>query len=104
MAQMPSVGRIVHYRLTEADALRINKRRADFDAHRRTGEYKDTGYMAHYGNTVSVGDVFPAIVVRAFESVHGVNAQVFLDGTESLWVTSIAEGDKPGHWSWPPRT
>ena len=33
----------------------------------------------------------------------GVNGQVFLDGNDSLWVTSAKEGTTPGTWCWPER-
>lgn len=31
----------------------------------------------------------------------GINGQVFLDGNDTLWVTSADEGTEPGQWSWP---
>lgn len=81
-----SVGRIVHYRLTAQDAGEINGRRV-------TRTYA-------VGNTVGVGDVLPMVVVRVW-GVEGVNGQVFLDGNDTLWVTSRPEGTEPGMWSWP---
>lgn len=99
---IPSVGRIVHYVLREVDVERIMRRRRDFENHRRDDDYKDRGYMAHFGNDVRAGDVLPAIIVRAWGE-HTVNAQVYLDGTDTLWMTSIPEGEGPGTWSWPPR-
>ena len=98
----PSIGRIVHYTLSESDAERITKRRADFAAHVKSDGYADTGYVAHYGNGVRAGDVFPAIIIRAWAD-DSVNAQVFLDGTDTFWITSHREGEGPGTWSWPPR-
>lgn len=107
----PTIGRIVRYTLTEADADAINKRRADFDAHKRTlagtpdpGHRGATGHVAHVGNHASAGDTYPAMVVRVFdEAKPTANLQVHLDGTDTYWATSRAEGDGNGFWTWPPR-
>lgn len=105
----PTLGRIVHYKLTEQDAVMINRRRDDFDAF-RLGDgrgKRGTGHVAHVGNTVRGGDVFPARVVRVFPGGtedNGVcNLQVDLDGTDTYWATSRIEGDEAGQWTWPPR-
>lgn len=88
--QAPSVGRIVHYRLSEGDASVI--------AHQRLT------VGSPQSNAAQAGDVYPAIVVRVFDpSVTTANLQVFLDGTDSYWATSRQEGDDPGTWFWPPR-
>lgn len=103
MATTPTLGRVVLFTVSEQDADAINKRRADF-AHHRTGEtYQDTGYVAHYGNTVRAGDVFPATVVRVFEAAGSANLHVQLDGTDTYWATSVSEGEGPRTWAWPPR-
>lgn len=106
----PTVGRIVHYKLNDADARAINVRRADADAYRRksprgeAGEAGATGHVAHAGNHVAVGEVYPALVVRVFDpSVTTANLQVLLDGNDTYWATSRVEGEEPGQWSWPPR-
>ncbi|NUS74950.1 MAG: hypothetical protein HOV70_01955 [Streptomyces sp.] len=98
----PSVGRIVHYRLTADDAQDINRKRDDYQA---TGGSQDrTGYVGHAGNWVAGGDVFPAIIVRVWdESTVTCNLQVLLDGCDTYWATSRAEGAETGHWSWPER-
>lgn len=98
----PSIGRIVLYTLTEDDAQAINKRRVDFDQHRKTDAYTDTGYVAHYGNEARAGDTYPAVVIRVW-SDDLVNAKVLLDGTDTYWATSRPQGDEAGHWNWPPR-
>lgn len=98
----PTIGRVVHYYLTSEDAVRTNKRRMDFAQERQNSEYRDTGYMAHFGNTVSEGDVVPLVVTRVFNE-HTINGQALLDGNDTLWVTSASEGAVPGNWSWPPR-
>lgn len=101
----PTIGRIVHYTLGKDDAAAVNRRRADaLDpyARRRTGD--QTGFVLHTGNTVSEGDVLPAMVVRAFPAHPGVvSLQVYLDGNDTFWATSRREGDTPYAWHWPER-
>lgn len=98
----PSIGRIVHYVLTEADVDKINKRRWDFERHQRSDEYRDTGYIAHFGVTPEDGEVVPLIITRVVTE-HIISGQAFLDGSDTLWVSPIVEGEGPGTWSWPPR-
>lgn len=107
----PSVGRIVHYTLTEQDAAAINKRRDDFQAFRTNfsgpsdpGQAGSDGHVAHIGNHATAGDTYPAMIVRVFhpESTTA-NLQVFLDGNDTYWATSRAEGEGEFHWAWPPR-
>lgn len=106
----PTIGRIVLYTLTAADAEMIERRRIT------TGEIQDrikegewpVGAQAHLGNPVKEGDAFPAIIVRVREGLTGmVNLRVLLDGTDEFWATSrhMCEGDSttPGQWFWPPR-
>jgi hypothetical protein len=101
----PSIGRIVHYTLSEQDADAINRRRADAIRGRTADEH--SGVILHSGNTTNAGDVYPAIVVRVFPGgteANGVcNLQVLLDGNDTYWATSRAEGDGQLHWCWPPR-
>lgn len=90
----PSLGRIVHYTLSDYNAEYVNEIR------QTTGR----------GNKVEPGDRFPMIIVRVHSNdpsdvgpdTH-VNGQVFLDGTDVLWVTSVGVGDGPGHFTWPER-
>jgi hypothetical protein len=106
----PSVGRIVHYTLTEYDAQAINQRREDASAFQRSvtvrpepGERGRTGHVLHVGNTAREGDAYPAMIVRTFGETT-VNLQVHLDGDDTYWATSRMEGDgSPGTWIWPPR-
>lgn len=84
---LPTLGRTVHYKLTQQDAEAIN--------HRRT----DRGIVA---NMAAEGQTFPAEVVRTFGG-EAVNLQVHLDGPDIYWATSRCEGDVPGRWIWPPR-
>ena len=96
----PSIGRIVHYRLTEQDAVVTNRRRA----RHLTGW--PMGTQAHVGNGVVLGELVPLIVTQVWPNEHrldldGVNGQCILDGNDSLWVTSVKEGVEPGTWRWP---
>lgn len=93
----PTIGRIVHYTLSEYDADAIMQRRA------AGGTVSD---MAAAGGTVAnmvaAGQTYPAMVVRTFGG-DAANLQVFLDGNDTYWATSRTEGDQPGTWAWPPR-
>lgn len=87
----PTVGRIVHYRLSEQDVERINAMRAD---------------AGGSGNTHNVGDVVPLIIVRVWgsEETSAFNGRAILDGPHpDLWVTSTCFGDGPRQCAWPPR-
>lgn len=93
-AQSPSIGRIVIYCLTDGDADGIQLQR--------------NRIPGRVFNSASAGDYLPMIIVRVWPGeygpdVPGVNGQVFLDGGDTLWVTSVGEGDEPGQWHWPQR-
>jgi hypothetical protein len=89
--QQPSIGRIVHYQLSDTDVAMIDRQLHEAAA----GVHR---------NSVHAGDVYPAMVVRVFDlSVSTSNLQVFLDGDCSYWATSRVEGDQPGTWTWPAR-
>lgn len=103
-----SIGRIVHYTLSESDAQQINRRRTDGNSirERMAAEKWPAGAQAHIGNYAQPGDEVPLLVVRVWPDefgvgVPGVNGQAFLDGNDVLWVTSAKEGDEPGTWHWP---
>ena len=103
MSQTPTIGRIVHYRLSANDVLSINSSRSSGSAVEEI-----SGAQMRHGNPVSEGDTVPLAIVRVWPDeygpgIPGVNGQALLDGTDSLWVTSAAEGTGPGQWSWPPR-
>ena len=101
----PSVGRLVHYTLTADDAKQVNKRRKDATANRQSIIDAALGYVAHVGNEATEGDVYPMLIVRCWGTTpeSSVNGQVFLDGTDSLWVTSVGQGDGLRQWHEPPR-
>lgn len=92
----PTIGRIVHYRLNDPDAQKIEQRRLDTRAHQSPGF-----------NAAHCGDVYPAMVVRVWSDTT-VNLQVHLDGADTYWRTSATLGDSEdendtGVWFWPPR-
>lgn len=88
---VPSVGRIVRYRLAEHEVAAIKRDREIL---------KD-----HKSNDVRVGQSFPMVIVE----IHGhdadsyVNGRCFLDGLDDIWITSVKVGEGPGTWSWPER-
>lgn len=89
MQQTPSIGRIVHYMLTNAQALAINEERKA-----SVGDKRGTLCLA--------GDVFPMIITRVHQFMpQGINGQVFLDGDDSWMITHATEGTGPGQWHWP---
>ena len=93
----PGLGDVVLYRLTEADAADVERRRADW----RASPSARWGYQAHVGNLVCAGLLYAAVVV----SVSGpstVILKVLLDGTDTLWAPSASEGTGPGTWARPP--
>lgn len=115
----PSVGRIVHFRLTLEQAEQVNRRRKRPAV--EGGSWP--GDQEHVGNIASEGDVVPMIVTAVwpneylgsahlsihvagttYESSIGVNGQALLDGTDSLWVCSAPQHEVlPGCWFWPPK-
>ena len=86
----PALGNLVHYCLSVTDALNVNQRR------------RQDGTEAT-GNIVKDGDLFPMMVTRVWgkQPESCVNGQVFLDGNDTLWVTSVRVGDGRGTFRWP---
>lgn len=101
----PSIGRIVHYKLTAEDAEAVNRRRKDADANRQNHRDAALGYVAHLGNFAREGDVHPMLIVRVWGATteSSVNGQVFLDGNDTLWVMSVGQGDDVRQWHEPER-
>ena len=98
----PTIGRILHYRLSKEEADKTNQRRADAKANVEAMRADRPGFQAHAGNVVQASEVVPLIVVQVWPEDR-VNGQALLDGNDSLWVLSAKEGDGPGTWAWPPR-
>lgn len=96
-----TVGRLVLYKLSKEDADAINRRRTNPEsiAERLNNDNWPEGSQAHIGNHAQEGDLLPTIVVRVWEN-NMINGQVFLDGNDTLWVTSANQGPEAGQWDW----
>lgn len=112
--QIPTIGRIVHYRLSGDDAAQINRRRTNGTsiAERiKVAPGNDmmhgwpVGAQAHIGNDAKEGDTHPMLIVKTWggNPDSAVNGQVFLDGNDVFWATSRTVGEGPGTFSWPTR-
>ena len=117
--QIPSIGRIVHYRLSADDATQINRRRTSgvsiatrmktFAQSAQGGPEVVYGWpegaQAHIGNVVAEGDTFPMLITKVWgdNPSSAVNGQAYLDGNDVLWVTSACVGEGPRTFSWPVR-
>ncbi len=90
----PTIGRIVHYRLSKEDVDAIQRRRA-----------RVSDPQVLFGNAVKEGDTFPAMIVRAWgeQPTSAVQLQVYLDGNDTHWATSVQVGEGPRTYSWPER-
>lgn len=81
------VGKHVLYTLGVGDIAEINRVFPMLVNHRQVR------------NNVMEGDVYPAVIVRIFDSsVTTSNLQVFLDGIGVYWATSRTKGDGESHW------
>lgn len=94
---IPALRRFVLYTLSAADAKQANGQR-------------ETAIWRR-GNIAAEGDVYPMLIVRCWGvdepevdadklAQQLVNGQVFLDGNDTLWVTSVKVGEGPGTFSW----
>lgn len=90
---IPSVGRIVHITLSNACAENITRRRAN--------------NSDITGNPIAAGQIYPMIITRVWADnpteTTAVQGQIFLDGSDTYWATSVAQGTEPGQWFEPPR-
>lgn len=75
----PSIGRIVHYKPTEAQIKEMNDH-----------------------PNCNTAKVLPAIIVAVWDE-QCVNLKVICDGEINLWVTSSKQGDGEYEWNWPQR-
>lgn len=98
----PTIGRIVHYRLIMQDVEAIESRRAPRSLTAFAGG--EAVVAPSRGNQVREGDTFPAMIVRVWgdKADSLVQLQVFLDGNDQHWATSVQRGDVAGTWCWPP--
>lgn len=99
----PTIGRIVHYRLSETDAEAINRRRDHARKHMEVHRANANGVQVHVGNRVEAGEAFPLVITQVWggDPDSLVNGQVMLDGNDLFWATSVGVGEGPGTWSWP---
>lgn len=118
---VPTVGRIVHYKLTETDAKAIEVQRQPTYHESMPGLIGPgntvTKSYLYRGNVAKAGDIYPMLITRVWgdEETSCVNGQVFLDGNDCLWVTSVQQSipedaleHSPGslperYWMFPPR-
>lgn len=106
---IPTIGRVVHYRLNEHDVNVIRARRdivaVGTPRTKPTALYaaEPVAFRQHIGNEVKVGEVFPATIVRVFGETPQApcNLQVHLDGNDTHWATSRSVGEGEGTFSWP---
>jgi hypothetical protein len=107
---VPTIGRIVHYRLSADDATAINRRRTDGGSiaarMKEVPPAWPAGSQAHIGNDAKEGQVFPMLITKVWGDTPeaSVNGQAFLDGNDVLWVTSANAGEGPRTFSWPTRS
>jgi len=98
-------GRIVYFVFDEQSAAEVMRRRTDGKAiaerMSRTPPAWPTGAMAHVGNAVQAGDIFPAMIIRVWDQSSGSsNLKVMLDGSDTYWATSVVCADDKRHRSW----
>ncbi len=88
---IPTIGRIVHYRLNSNDVEQIKF---------------DRQAPGRRGNEVREGDTFPMMITQVWGNTEtsAVNGQVMLDGNDIHWATSVCAGEGPRTFSWPTRT
>lgn len=103
---VPTIGRIVHYRLSQSDVERIGERRRSMNRLMPPAQREiNPGFMAR-GNIVVEGTVVAMIIVAVWgdQPDSAVNGRCLLDGTDDHWATSVYAGEGPGTWSWPARS
>ncbi len=110
----PTIGRIVHYTLSDDDAAKINRRRttgAAIAERIASGDWP-VGAQAHIGRDVSAGEVHAMLITHVPAPKVGemtpVNGRVFLDGSDEFQASHVQQvvtggSDGNGLWNWPPR-
>ena len=77
--EYPLLGRRAIYRISKRDEGRID-------------------CLSGMNNGVLLGDVFAMMITKVLNDEGLVNGTLFLDGEDTLWLTSIEPGDKPGQY------
>lgn len=100
----PTIGRIVHYRLSADDAQYINARRAHAQAHLDHHRETKNGAQIHVGSQVGGGDLV-AMVVTSVPKNFGrlIDGKCLLNGSDDYWVTNVSHGNNTSQWCWPER-
>lgn len=83
---LPTIGRIVHYQLTDQEAEEIERELKIGD-----------------GDCLSGGQYVAAIVVGTYGSLCHLKLQINGELRRDPRLTSRAFGDSPGTWCYPPR-
>lgn len=101
---VPTLGRIVYYRLAQWNVEEINRRREDATREMDYHRWKKNGVMLHVGNEVKAGQIVPATIVAVWGDTpeSAVNLKLFLDGSDEYWVSSTSVGDQDGRYHWMP--
>jgi hypothetical protein len=81
---IPSVGRIVHITLSDNCAANITRERLN-----QTNN--------DHGNPVAGGQIFPMIITKVWND-NMVQGQIFLDGNDTYWASSVEQGTGSGQW------
>ncbi len=98
---VPTVGRMVYYKLSQQNAESINKCLYDAQQNMEKIRADSLGYQVHVGNEAKEGQVLPMTIVAVWSDTC-INGKVFLDGNDDLWVTSVVLGEDNGQWDWMP--
>jgi hypothetical protein len=103
-AIIPTIGRIVWYKMTSYEATEINQRRRDAIEKAAWHSAIRSGAQVHRGNEAKAGSLYGAMIVAVWgdQPDSCVNLQVFLDGSDTHWATSRKCGEREGDYQWMP--